>query len=267
MTQTSRQTTSRGNRRSRTAALFVLGTGSALAAAIPVPNGSFEAPTPPPGFPVNVKINSWQETPQPAWFNPADFGGMTWDQLTGVFPNPAASDPTHIDNADGQQAAYLFAVPGAGLFQDYASVAWNETTPSHAFDATYAVGVAYELNVGVLAGPGMGDGAGLRISLYYRDGTDSMVTVAARDVAFSAAEFPTVTHLNDYQVTLPIVAANDAWAGQKIGVSITVTAPGASYWDVDNVRLAAIPEPQSLALLAVGAGALWFAVRRARANA
>jgi hypothetical protein len=112
----------------------------------------------------------------------------------------------------------------------------------------------------------MGAGAGLRISLYYRDGADTRVDVATRDLTFSEAEFPTITHFNDYQVVLPVVASGDAWAGQKIGVSIVATTPGASYWDVDNVRLSAIPEPGSLALLAVGAGALYLAGRRSHAN-
>lgn len=247
-------------------AAFAVGTGSAIAATLQVPNGSFESPTPPPGFPVSLMINSWQETPQPGWFNPADFGGMTWDQMSGVFPNPAAGDPSHIDNADGQQAAYLFAVPTVGLFQDYGSVAWNEAAPSHGFDVAYTVGVGYELTVGVLAGGGMGAGAGLRISLYYRDGADSLVTVAARDIVFSEAEFPTTTHLNDYQVSLPIVTSGDAWAGQKIGVSLIATTPGASYWDVDNVRLTAIPEPGTFALFGLGAGTLYLARRKFRLN-
>ncbi len=248
------------------AGLVWSGAGATLAATITVPNGSFESPAPPPGFPVSPMINAWQETPQPAWFNPADFGGMTWDQLSGVFPNPPPGDPSHIVNADGQQAAYLFAVPGVGLFQDYGSVAWNEAAPSHAFDATYEVGLGYELTVGVLAGPGMAPGATLRLSFYYRDASDALVTVAARDVVFSEADFPTTTFLNDYQVSLPIVADGDAWAGQKIGVSLLATTPGGSYWDVDNVRLVAIPEPGSLALLTLGAGALYLARRRVRSH-
>lgn len=252
--------------KSMTLAAFAVGAGSALAAAITVPNGSFESPAPPPGFPVSPAINSWQETPQPAWFDPADFGGMTWDQMSGAFPNPPPGDPSHIDNADGQQAAYLFAVPTVGLFQDHGSVAWNESAPSHGFDATYTVGVGYELTVGVLASSGMGAGAGLQIRLYYRDSADSLVTIAARDIVFSEAEFPTTTHLNDYQVSLPIVGAGDAWAGQKIGVGLLVTTPGGSYWDVDNVRLEAIPEPGTVALLGLGLGAMYVASRRFRTH-
>jgi hypothetical protein len=248
------------------AGLVLLGTSPARAAAIPIPNGSFESPAPPPGFPVSPMIDSWQETPQPIWFNPADFGGMTWDQMSGVFPNPPPGDPARIDNADGQQAVYLFAVPSVGLFQDYASVAWNEGAPSHAFDVTYEVGLSYELTVGVLAGPGMAPGATLQVSLYYRDGSDQFVTVASRDIVFSPAEFPTTTHLNDYQVHLPTVAAGDAWAGQKLGVSLLAMTPGGSYWDVDNVRLVAIPEPGPLTLLALGAGAVWVGRRKVRSH-
>ena len=223
---------------------------------IAVPNGSFESPAPPPGFPVNTSIDGWQEAPQPAWYNAADFGGVTWDQLTGVFPNPAPGDPTHIENLDGNQAAYLFAVPEVALFQDHGSVDWNDGAPTPAFDATYEVGLAYHLTVGVLGGSGMTDGAELRLSFYYRDAGNNPVTVAATDIAYSAAAFPTMTQLSDYTVNVPAVQAADPWAGQKIGVQIAVTSAGGTYWDVDNVRVSAVPEPGSLSLLVLGLAAL-----------
>jgi hypothetical protein len=221
-----------------------------------VPNGSFESPTPPPGFPVNTKIDAWQESPQPVWFNPADFGGVTWDQLSGVFPNPPPADPTHIVNLDGNQAAYLFAVPQVALFQDYDSVDWNGGAPTRAFDVTYEVGLEYSLTVGVLGGSGMTEGAGLRLSFYYRDAGNNPVTVAATDIAYSTAAFPTMTQLTDYTVTVPSVQATDPWAGQKMGLEIAATSQGGTYWDVDNARVSAVPEPGSLSLLALGLAAL-----------
>ncbi len=231
---------------------------------IGVPNGSFESPTPPAGFPVNPSIDSWQETPEPAWFNPADFGGVTWDQLSGVFPNTAPGEANHIDNLDGNQAAYLFAVPGAGLFQDYSSTDWNHASPLHLFDARFQVGLAYDLTVGVLGGSGMTDGAALQLSFYYRDAGNNPVTIATTDVTYSLANFPTITHLSDYQVSLPTVQAGDPWAGRNIGVQIAATSMGGTYWDVDNVRVQSVPEPGSLSLLALGFGGLWLARARSR---
>jgi hypothetical protein len=78
--------------------------GKLQAQAIPVPNGSFESPTPPPGFPVTTLIDVWQKSAQPPGV-PLP-GGITWDQLSGAFPNTPVGSPDHIDNLDGNQAAY-----------------------------------------------------------------------------------------------------------------------------------------------------------------
>lgn len=246
---------------------WTAGHGALQADTINVPNGSFESPTPPAGFPVNINIDSWQETPQPVWYDPTVFG-VTWDQLTGVFPNTAPGEANHIDNLDGSQAAYLFAIPGAGLFQDYSSTDWNHSSPLHLFDAQFQVGMSYDLTVGVLGGSGMTDGATLQLSFYYRDAGNNPVTIATTDVTYSLANFPTITHLDDYQVSLATVQASDPWAGQNIGVQITATSLGGnSYWDVDNVRVKAVPEPGSLSLLALGFGGLWLARARTRRSA
>lgn len=256
---------SRTTRRTPATALAAIASASLVAGAqtIPVPNGSFESPAPPPGRPVNTSINSWQESAQPVWYDPAAFG-VAWDQLSGVFPNPPPADPAHIANLDGSQAAYLFAVPEAALFQDYGSVDWQGGEPNHAFDVTYEVGMAYDMIVGVLGGSGMTDGAILRLSFYYRDAANNPVTVAATDVAYSAAAFPTMTQLTDYAVTVPTVQATDAWAGQQMGIQIAAVSLGGTYWDVDNVRVSAVPEPGTLSLLALGFGALLFRRRATR---
>lgn len=251
------------------AALLVLTTGhrALQAETVSVPNGSFESPTPPAGFPVNTSIDAWQETPQPVWYDPAGFGGVTWDQLTGVFPNTAPGSANHIDNLDGSQAAYIFAVAGAGVFQDYNSTDWSHPSPLHLFDAKFQVGMAYDLTVGVLGGSGMADGATLQLSFYYRDAGNNPVTIAGTDIPYSLANFPTITHLNDYQLSLPVVQAGDPWADQNIGVAITATGMGGTYWDVDNVRVQAVPEPGTLSLFALGFGGFWLARARARRSA
>lgn len=243
------------------------GHGALQADTVNVPNGSFESPTPPAGFPVNTSIDSWQETPQPVWYDPSVFGGVTWDQLTGVFPNTAAGEPNHIDNLDGSQAAYLFAIPGVALFQDYNSTDWSHPAPLHLFDAQFQVGMSYDLTVGVLGGSGMADGASLQLSFYYRDAGNNPVTIASTDVTYSLANFPTITQLRDYQVSLPAVQAGDPWAGQNIGVQIAPTSLGGTYWDVDNVRVKAVPEPGTLSLFALAFGGFWLARARARQSA
>jgi hypothetical protein len=135
--------------------------GAAIAAPVAVPNSSFELPS--TGF-VNINIDNWQKNPKPDWY--VESGGYLWSQLTGIFRNTSPGTDDHIVNITGNQAIWLFAVPGVELFQDYESTDWNHPSPMHAFDAVYEVGRSYQLSVGVIGGGGgMLDGATLEISL------------------------------------------------------------------------------------------------------
>jgi hypothetical protein len=82
------------------------GASKLQATPIYVPNASFESPE--TTF-VDVNIDLWQKPPKPWWYD--ESGGFLWIQLTGVFLNLPPTDPDHIDNCDGNQAAWLFAVP------------------------------------------------------------------------------------------------------------------------------------------------------------
>lgn len=216
--------------------------GGLCAQPIVLPNASFESPS---TFFVSTLIDSWQETPKPDWY--VEGGGMLWDQLTGVFRNnqPGAND--HIDNCDGVQAVYLWANRDVGLFQDYDSVDWDDPSPTHAFDAQFEAGKAYELTFGVVAGGGnMLEGVSFEAALYFRDGASNQVTVTATTVVFTRAAFPNRTHLTDVTLRTPVVQAGDAWAGKHIGVRFLSTVSEemqGGYWDLDNIRLAAVGEP------------------------
>ena len=199
--------------------------GTLRAGAILIPNGSFESPQ--TTYAVNL-VDSWQQTPDSGFF------------LTGVFSN----QPPVIDNCDGNQAAFLFANPGVNLAQDYDSTDWSSPIPSHAFNATFNLGSAYSLTVGVIGGvdgtPPLFIGATLQLSLYYRDAASNVVTVAATTITNSAQLFPTNTHFVDFSVQVPGVLPTDPWANQKIGVQIASTVGtnlAGGYWDIDNVRL------------------------------
>ncbi len=220
------------------AALLACAPLSARGQSIAVPNYSFELPA--TGY-VSTNVNSWQKVPKPSWYQ--ESSGFTWDQLIGIFLNTAPGQSDSIDNLAGNQAAYLFAVPQVGMFQDYNSIDWQTTTPTHAFNATYTVGKAYTLTVGINGGGGgMLDGATLALILYYRDAGGNMVTVASTTVVQSAAVFPTHTHMTDFTVTVPTVRATDPWAGKNIGIQLVSTVSTAlqgGYWDLDNVRLSA----------------------------
>jgi hypothetical protein len=213
-----------------------------LSSIIKAPDGSFESPVTP--F-VDTRIDGWQKAPKPAWFDESVNG--PWDNLMGLFLNTPPSDPRHIDNCDGNQAAYLFASPQVAIFQDYDSTDWSHPAPTHAFNVTFQPGKSYTLTVGVIGGGGgMTNGATMQLSLYYRDSASNFVTVAATTITNTPANFPTTTHLVDYQVQVPGVRPTDAWAGQHIGVQLLSTVgfdAAGGYWDVDNVRLAEMVAP------------------------
>jgi len=227
--------------------MIVVGAVSALrfgahAAAIPVPNGSFEMPSTP--F-VSPMVDVWQKTPAPGWFDPALTGGVTWQQLSGVFANTPAGDPSHISNLDGVQALYLFALPGAGLTQ--------------VLGASFEAGMAYELSVGMVGGGGgMAEGTAFQLGLFFMDGAEA-VSVGSATVIHSAAAFPTSALMIDQLLSIPAVSATDPWAGKPIGIQlVAASGTGAGYWNLDNVRLSAtvVPEPGTYALLGIGLAGL-----------
>ena len=211
-----------------------------------VPNASFESPA---TFFVSLNLDSWQKTPQPGWWDTNTSGD--WGTLTGLFKNTAPGTFDHIDNCDGNQAMWLFARPEAGLFQDFDSVDWDDSSPTHAFDVRYEVGRSYQLKVGLLVG-GMGSGGGilpgatLDLVLYYRDPSSNRAPVAVTTVTNSLSVFSNSTHLLDFAVDVPTVRPNDSWAGQHVGiafVSTVIPELEGGYWDLDNVRFSSTLAP------------------------
>src|SRR5262245_27152612 len=179
-------------------ALMLACASALLAGTIYVPNSSFESPA--TDFAIS-EIGAWQKAPQPAWYNDTNF---PWAQLVGQFLNTSNGAPDHIDNMDGRQAAYLFAVPGVAIFQDYNTISGTNSSPSRQFNAQFEAGKSYTLSMGVLGGGGgMSNGATFQISLYFRDAASNMVTVGAITITISRALFPTNTHLADFHVRIP----------------------------------------------------------------
>lgn len=210
-----------------------------------IPNSSFESPA--TEF-VTTRIAGWQKVPKPEWFVESE--SQQWDQLSGLFLNSQVGSDGHIANLDAKQALYLFAVPSVGLFQDYDSIDHTSPDPSHAFDAIFEPGKAYRLTAGLIGGGGgMREGASLMLSFYHRQDPASPATVAFTNVVHSTGLFPTTTAFVDVSLTTPVVKPSDPWAGKHIGVSLlsTILDPSVSggYWDVDNIRLEAIPGPPS----------------------
>ena len=90
----------------------------------------------------------------------------------------------------------------------------------------------------------MTNGVTLQLTLYYRDASSNMVTIAATTVTNSIEAFPNNTNFVDFQVHLPTVQPGAPWAGQHIGIQLLSTVDftlAGGYWDLDNVRLSETP--------------------------
>src|ERR1041385_1468909 len=86
--------------------LLIVGVAANLrAASIPVPGFSFESQVAGPPYGVDTRIDSWQKAPKPEFFDEAAFGFMG-DQTMGFFANTPVGAADHIDNLNGNQAAY-----------------------------------------------------------------------------------------------------------------------------------------------------------------
>jgi hypothetical protein len=237
----------------RPVATLGLLTAALPAVALDVPNHSFELPAGPfSPTGVSTSIEAWQKSPPPGWFDPNSFG-VSWNSLSGIFPNAPSGDPRHITNADGGQVAYFFAVPQVAISQLLAS--------------TFSADVAYTLTVGLRGGGALTAGSSFMVGLFHLDGANP-VTLATTPVT-ATADYATATAFTDITVDVPALSAGDAAVGKNIGIQLVVTsqngAPGIAYWEADNVRLAAVPEPEEYALIAGAAllgGALWHRCRR-----
>jgi hypothetical protein len=211
-----------------------------------LPNNSFASPETDFAAPF---MDSWQKAPEPFWYDDPT-GMFPWFAVMGQFLNTTNGAPDHIDNVDGEQAAYLFALPDVAIFQDYISIGSTNTEPRHEFNLRYERGHSYNLTVGVVGGGGgMSNGAPFVLSFYYRDEASNRVTIASTTITNSKTLFPTNTHLTDFQVQVPAVRGDEPWAGKHVGVQLASgltlldSALFGGYWDIDNVRLRVVRDP------------------------
>jgi hypothetical protein len=195
--------------------------------AFSVVNGSFEAPEVPPTVPALPFLVGWQHTPKPDWYVEDPSAPETaWANLAGVFPNPAPGTPGNIKNIDGKQAAYLFAVPPNGIFQ--------ETS------ATYEAGLSYEVSLGLVASTTIppAEGSTLTIGLYFSDAQGNQIPLASRDVVYNAANFPSLTNLVYFNATSGPLKNGHPALGKHIGISIvSKVATSGGIWDIDDVQI------------------------------
>ena len=193
------------------------------AASIPIENASFESPAMDPGgLPPLPYVEGWIEVD-------VDTEGST---NTGVFANTPAGSPDHLVNADGNQLAFLDSGQGNALEQD--------------LDATYQVGRDYRLTVAVgVSGrfpPATEEPVDTLELVLYSVDANEVIDVAKETVKAPACSS---SKLQDFSVSLPTIRAEDAWAGQSIGIAIRAAGMAGGFWELDNVRLVEL-SPRSI---------------------
>lgn len=249
----------------------------AAAGNITVQNNSFESPPIPQGIPASTVTDNWTLTGTGTIeFNP--FLGANVPAGAGVFPNPANPNDGspaqpgqpysngHLDNADGNQVAFLFSNKGNSITQALVD-------PNTSQAITFAANQKYTLTASVAYAttpPASTDR--LAFELYYVDSSQVTHVVMEGDLSNANAS-PAINQqtLQDYSFTSPLLAAGDPAVGQQINVGFfaldnnPVAPPDTTdngEFDIDNVRLTAVPEPATLGLLSLAG--LGF-VRRRRA--
>ncbi len=211
-----------------------IGVFKSAAGSIPIPNASFETPV--TAF-VSVFFDSWTPAPKPDWYE--ETGGFLWNQLTGLFKNPVAGSADHIDNCDGNQAAWLFAIPEVALSQSLGSP--DSQGGGQESSVRFEPGKAYRLTVGLIGGGGaMLPGVTLQMELGYRDLSSNLLTVASCTITNDPAVLSSTTHFVDFEASLPVVKPEDAWADKTVEIRFRSTVSSelrGGYWDLDHVRL------------------------------
>ena len=229
------------------------------AAAVAVPDGSFENSTAaPPATPFEFLV------PPSPWTGTGGTG-------TGVFPNLATDVnfggvvAKRITNADGAQLAYINAIYDPNGTTDAGVPVVNEIFQQ--IPSSYQPGQQYTLSVGVAISSVQPPptGATLRLELYYLDASQARQPVSATLVANDATTNLANDALKYFTVQTPVVTSAAAYANQAIGILISTTDNGPTTggtFDVDNVTLAAVPEPTTGAAALIAGCALLLGRRR-----
>ncbi len=215
-------------------------------------NPSFEAPVADPDlYYISLLVDGWTTYGSTMVEYPAGSGQYVNDSA-GLFANTPAGEPDHFTNMDGDQAAFLAAETG------------NEFTQT--LTAPFEAGQAYTLTMGVGHSYGQppADTAKLVLGLFYLDTANQRHFVASTDVLNDAATGLSANLLQDFTATSAALLADDPAVGQPIHVWFGAVGPAGGFFDVDNVRLTAVPEPATCGLLLFGVAAMLGLRRRPR---
>ncbi len=236
------------------------------AVAIEVLNHSFEAPG---TVFVDTLITHWVKTGPDGT---DDGTGISGQIDTGVFFNsaidldgPGGDDPIAgpIPNADGNQLAFFQVNPTAA----------PEVTLSQVTAATYTAGEAYKLTVAVgmsyffapTSTDPVNNPALLELALGFFDSSDEfqlVQTALASPSDFVPPAPGSQFALIDFDVLTDVLGTGDAALGESIAIRFRAAGGTGGVWNLDNVRLAVVPEPGVAVVMCVAGVPLALARRR-----
>lgn len=220
--------------------LLAAAAGRALAAPLPVENGSFERP--PTTF-VTQSAVGWTITVPPE------------TGTAGVFSNDttAVGAANHFTNQDGTQLAFTSTESGHEFRQPLAGT-------------TFAADTRYVMRVGVAIStfsPAADEA--LMIALYRTDGGQRLDV--ASTLVFNDAATGLSTNRLKYFTAEATIDPGDPAVGQPVGIRLAaVGRAGGRYFDFDDVSVSAepVPEPSTAAAVGLAGGSLLARRRRAR---
>lgn len=262
-------------------AAFSVACGVLPCAAAPlfVNNSSFESPGALGNF-IGLVADGWTiNGPGPA----ASFGNEsspTGDVIVYYDSNPGTQGfPTGVT---GKQAVSIFPIdhdpanPTGPSTPASISQALVTDTVSNT-PVTFQSGKVYKITLDLaLAGSAPPPSGVLKIALGYVDGGGVEHDVATRLVqndpasltGANRADNGSPVNQNNYlafSATSPLLGAGDAAVGKQISVLISGTGPGGGEFNLDNVRVDAVPEPASLGTVAAAGGIMLLRRRKRHA--
>lgn len=192
-----------------------------------------------------------------------------------VWQNPAVGDPKRVEVAPADLAkGWLNLTPDLTITQaatpdpgnwPYAGCASISSTNGNEFSqslpSVYQVNQSYRLIVAVGHNYDYGDPVGyappvdsaLRLELFYTDANGRHI-VTSTDILNDAANALASDHMLDFST--PLVDAPADAVGKSIGILLTTVNPASGetsgFFNFTNVRVEAVPEPASLAVMLAG---------------
>lgn len=208
--------------------VVLLGVTSVTAHAdfLPVVNGSFELPETVFATP---SVQGWVTD------GPIIDPDFHVNLYTGVFLNTAMGAPDHIDNAVGDQLAFIGTQTGNEIVQ---------LIPDSAFEAG-----RYVLRAGIARSYGSPPSQTdlLRIALFYQEDPNQRVIVASMDIVNDPNTGLSPNSVTYFSAQTEVLGPEHPAIGKAVGVLLTTVGQLGGFFDAEDVAVEHEPCPYQLA--------------------